>query len=75
MNCHHIATIQHIRSFRSCPHATGPSMADGDRVRISRGKLAGRQRRQRPPFDVEFIARKWRAAAPRVSEQIYHSLF
>ncbi|OFW12709.1 MAG: hypothetical protein A3H29_07175 [Acidobacteria bacterium RIFCSPLOWO2_02_FULL_67_21] len=75
MDCHHIATIQHIRSFRSCPHATGPSMANGDRVRISRSTLAGRQPRHRRAFQVELTGRTWPAAALRESGEVYHSLF
>ncbi len=75
MDSYNIATIQHIRGFRSCALATGPSMADGDRVRISRNTLEGRQRRRRPVYDMEFIACKPPAAALRTSEKIYHSLF
>ena len=45
----HIRTMRHIRSFRSCPTATGESMAHLDGARVAREEegLAKRQERRR----------------------------
>jgi len=45
----HIRTSKHVKSFRSCPTATGESMAHLDKGRIVReeDRLAKRQERRR----------------------------
>lgn len=47
-NSRHIRTMRHAKSFRSCPNATGVSMAHLDRARIAREgeRLAQREARR-----------------------------
>ncbi len=44
---HYIPGIREIRSFRSCPQATGPSRTYRGRVRVAGGELLERDHRQR----------------------------
>jgi len=52
----HVRTSRNIKSFRSCPHATGVSMSHLDRARLAREKerLAAREERR------VWLAEQWR---------------
>ena len=47
----HIRTNRNTKSFRSCEHATGESLAHVDRARLAREeeRLAAREERVLPP--------------------------
>jgi len=51
----HISTSKNIKSFRSCLHSTGPSMAHVDRTRIRREDERLRERKARRLW----LARQW----------------
>ncbi len=72
-NAHHISSLRQLRSFRSCPQATGPSREYWGRATFGE-RLLERDRRERPAGLV--AKRKWAETALRESEseQWYRTL-
>lgn len=62
----HIRTIRQIKSFRSCPNATGVSCAHLDRGRLSfeRDRLASRQTRRL------WLAKQWSGRFKRAGRRL-----